>query len=169
MTAPAPTTLADLDRRHAEAARLIRRRAAVAGAKALVIGRESLSALTGDVADIYGLSAADRAALAPTAAPSTGPAAEEVGGTAAGGIGLGQALRLARHARKASAAYKSVRTIATGAGLVARGGRLLGRAVPLAAAAIGAYAVGTGGWFLWRANAYNQAAYDLLRARIAAG
>jgi len=153
-------TLADLDRIHADAAALIRRRAARAGAKALLIGREHLSDLTDEVAMLYGLDAADRATLAGTEREAS--VAEPAAATA----GLAGAFRLAKQARKASRYLGTARKVATGAGVVLRGGRLLSRAVPLAAAAWGAYAVGTGGWFLYRAGCYNDAARDLLAARI---
>jgi len=160
-----PRTLADLDRIHADAAALIRRRAALAGAKALMIGRESLSDLTDDIAALYGLSPADRAMLAKAGAGTDradAPAAEP----AVASAGLAGALRLAKQAQKATGYLGTARKVATGAGVALRGGRLLSRAVPLAAAAWGAYAVGTGGWFLYRANRYNAAARDLLAARI---
>jgi len=158
-----PQTLAELDRIHAQAAALIRHRAARAGVKALVIGREHLSDLTDEVAALYGLSTADRATLAAAGHGET-PGAEPAAATA----GLAGALRLAGQARHATRYLGRARKVATGAGMALRGGRLLSRAVPLAAAAWGAYAVGTGGWFLYRANRYNTAARDLLAARITA-
>jgi hypothetical protein len=150
-------TLDDLDRRHHQAVRLIRRRTAIAAAKAFVIGHERLDALVEKIADLYDLPAEDRVRLRPT----RGIAALETGGRIAGMLrparaffGAGEALSIARNAGRVA------RT-------VARRGRGASRAIPLATLAWGGYAIGTAGWLYWQASAYEQAVHTLLKERIA--
>ena len=148
--------------------KLIRRRALKAGAKALTIGTESLAETIDAIADAYGLTGAQRRQLEPGAAIEAqeiaaklkgfvGPAA--ILGDLRGGSGL------LSQARAAGKLAKTARRIGKGglaAGrIAARGGRAA-RGVPWAALGVAAWGVGNGGWFWWRAHAYNRACRDLL-------
>ncbi|MET4896825.1 hypothetical protein RN629_06560 [Sphingomonadaceae bacterium jetA1] len=148
--------------------KLIRRRALKAGAKALTIGTESLAETIDEIADAYALNGAQRRELEPAMAIE----AQEVVGKLKGFVGpvaiLGD-LRggsgLLSQARAAGRLAKTARVIGQGglkAGrIAARGGRAT-RALPWAALGVAAWSVGNGGWFWWRAHAYNRACRDLL-------
>lgn len=150
--------------------KLIRRRALKAGAKALTIGTESLADTIDAIGDAYDLSGAQRRQLEPAASIE----AQEIVGKLKGFVGPAAILGDLRggsgilsQARAAGKLAKTARRIGKGglaAGRVAARGGRAARAVPWAALGVAAWGVGNGGWFWWRAHAYNRACRDLLLA-----
>ncbi|WP_336869223.1 hypothetical protein [Sphingomonas sanguinis] len=148
--------------------KLIRRRALKAGAKALTIGTESLADTIDAIADAYALTGAQRRQLEPGMAIEAQEIAAKLKGFVGPAALLGD-LRggsgLLSQARAAGKLAKTARRIGKGglaAGRVAARGGRVARAVPWAALGVAAWGVGNGGWFWWRAHAYNRACRDLL-------
>ncbi len=148
--------------------KLIRRRALKAGAKALTIGTESLAETIDAIGDAYGLTGAQRRQLEPGMAIE----AQEIVGKLKGFVGpaaLFSDLRggagLLSQAKAAGRLAKTARKIGKGglaAGRVAARGGRAARGLPWAALGVAAWGVGNGGWFWWKAHAYNRACRDLL-------
>lgn len=152
--------------------KLIRRRALKAGAKALTIGTESLAETIDAIGDAYALSGAQRRQLEPGMAIE----AQAVMGKLKGFVGPAAILRdlrggsgLVSQARAAGRLAKTARKIGAGgmaAGRVAARGGRAARGLPWAALGVAAWGVGNGGWFWWKAHAYNQACRNLLLSEV---
>jgi hypothetical protein len=150
--------------------KLIRRRALKAGAKALTIGTEKLADTIDAIADAYGLTGAQRRQLEPGMAIE----AQELAGKLKGFVGPAALLRdlrggsgLLSQAKAAGRVAKTARKIGQGglaAGRVAARGGRAARGLPWAALGVAAWGVGNGGWFWWKAHAYNRVCRDLLLA-----
>lgn len=146
----------------------ILRRAGLAGVKAVSFGSESLDELIGKIADAYGLDDADRAAVYPFRAGAAGDEMVPVATASPALIQAGKALlasgvKVAKAATHSGATRAITRRIGPGTATASKGA---GRAVPWLALGLGLYGASTAGWFWTRARKYNQACYDLLKARI---
>lgn len=143
--------------------KLIRRRALKAGAKALTIGTESLADTIDAIGDAYGLSGAQRRQLEPAASIE----AQEIVGKLKGFVGPAAILGDLRGGSGILSQARAAGKLAKTARRIGKGGLAAGRAaraVPWAALGVAAWGVGNGGWFWWRAHAYNRACRDLLLA-----
>lgn len=149
--------------------KLIRRRALKAGAKALTIGTESLAETIDAIGDAYGLTGAQRRQLEPAASIE----AQEIVGKLKGFVGPAAIWAICAGDREScrrpglQANLPRPRAGSARAALPPAGSR---RGWPcrtcgaLGGAGRGGWGVGNGGWFWWRAHAYNRACRDLLLA-----
>lgn len=168
-------TLEELEAVHKRNKAMILSRAGKAGVKAVTFGSESLDALVTDIADAYGLSAADRDRLYPFRSVNAVSAAQTTVSTIATAPIAAEAGRIAKEAHEHHALAATGKALLQGgldaARTAAKGGAVkaattAGKRVPWLAVAVGLYGASTAGWFWTRARKYNQACFDLLKARI---
>ena len=159
---------------------VILKRAGKAGVKAVTFGSESLDALITDIANAYGLDAADRETLYPFRSVTTANTAQSAISTIATTPIAAEAGRIMLQARESKAVLATGKALLRG-GLdaardVAKGGAVKAAAgagkaskgVPWLTVAVGLYGASTAGWFWARARKYNQACFELLKARLEA-
>lgn len=175
--------LEELDRIYKRNNEMILRRAGKAGVKAVTFGSESLDALITDIADAYGLDAADRETLYPFRSVTAADTAQSAISTIATTPIAAEAGRIMLQARESKAVLATGKALLRG-GLdaardVAKGGAVkagagMGKAskaskgVPWLTVAVGLYGASTAGWFWARARKYNQACFELLKTRLEA-
>lgn len=166
-------TQTELDRIYKANRWLIAKKTGSAGIKAFTVGRESLEALIGQIADAYGLSDEDRARLRPTAGIDLHEGAGKLADMARKSAGVMKGVEIVADARRAGTLMKTGRHLVTkglpGAARVAKGAKaagVAGRAVPWVTVAVSAYAIGSAGFFAAKAERYNRDCRDLLQARL---
>jgi hypothetical protein len=165
-------TIEELDDLYAQASRLIMGRSVTAAGRALVFSSSSLDAAAKDIADLYDLTAEERAALGPD---NQGTALATVHDTAAGLLGTETPLNAKKAVSIARTAIDGGRTIKaitallkagpSAAEAAAVGGQVASKATVWGWVATAAYAAGTGSWFAYNLRSFNLAAYEARRIR----
>jgi len=159
-------TLDELDAVYRQAAWLITKRSGMTALKALTLGTEALEKTVSEIADLYDLTGEERVRLKPVIAGDIQgglATAVTVARTAAGfPMPIADASSAPSHATEQG-------HLATAAMALVTIGPKAAKAHPVIAAASVAYAVGSAGWFGYHAQAYNRAAYELVRGKFGAG
>ena len=171
-------TIDELDAIFRDASWLITKRTGRTALKALTIGSESLDKTIVEIADMYDLTASERRLLRPSIADDVQSGASTAANLAKTTAGVATTVadaskiaKAAQNAWKTGRVGKSLLTVAThgskAAQTFANTGRLVGKYNPIILGLTVAWTVGSSSWFGYHAGAFNLAAYELRKGKLA--